>query len=311
MHKVIAGATGLIGKQLVNHWLKQSNRVSVIGRQKEKIVNTFGNRVNALEWQELTPGIFEDVDLVVNLAGASIGEKLWSSARKEVILKSRLDATQHLVSLLVPLGAAAPALFNASAIGVYGLQAEATEGLPTPFDEKTPIDWNAAPDFLSEVAREWEKATLPAVTSGIRVVNLRFGVVLAKDEGALPQIARPFYFGMGGPIGSGCQPMSWVALTDVIGAIDFLSEKPEISGPVNVVAPQAVTQKAFAKALGRALHRPSFFPMPGFLFKLILGQMADELLLRGQNVYPRRLLDVGFHFSYPDLASALASVYQK
>jgi uncharacterized protein (TIGR01777 family) len=301
----------LIGKQLVEHWLKQNNRVSVVGRSKEKILQTFGNRVNALEWQELTLASFQDVDLVVNLAGASVGEKLWSKARKDLILKSRLDATQQLVSLLASLGQKAPTLFNASAIGVYGLQAAVVDGLPPKLDESTVLDWNSAPDFLSLVGREWEKATLPASASGVRVVNLRFGVVLSKDEGALPQIARPYYLGLGGPIGSGCQPMSWVAFVDVVRAIDFLSEKSDISGAVNVVAPQALMQKDFAKTLGKTLHRPSFMPMPGFLFKLMLGQMAAELLLQGQNVYPQRLLDAGFRFLYPDLGSALANIYQK
>ena len=184
MHRIIIGATGLIGSHLVNHWLTQGHTVTVIGRSTEKIHKKFQNRVNAVELKSLKPEIFHQAEVVVNLAGAGIAEKRWSEARKQEIIQSRIDVTQKIVALLISLGQEAPPLFNASAVGIYGLQQPVINGLPLQLDENTLIDWNSAPDFLSYVGREWEKATHPAKKSGIRVVNLRFGVVLANQGGA-------------------------------------------------------------------------------------------------------------------------------
>lgn len=305
MHRIIAGGTGLIGSKLVNHWLMQGHTVTVIGRSTEKIRKMFQNRVNAIELRSLKPEIFHQAEVVVNLAGAGIAEKRWSNARKQEIIQSRINVTQKIVELLTALGQKSPPLFNASAVGIYGLQQQVVDGLPLKLDENTPIDWNTAPDFLSYVGREWEKATHPAKENGIRVVNLRFGVVLAKQGGALPKIVQPFYFFLGGKIGTGQQPFSWVTINDVIRAIDFLLEKSQIAGPVNIVSPGCITQHELAKTIGKILHKPSCMPTSAFILKLVLGEMARELLLEGQHVYPKTLLDSGFTFSFPNIESAL------
>jgi uncharacterized protein (TIGR01777 family) len=309
MHRIIAGATGLVGKALTEHWLKQSCKITVIGRSKQKIISMFGQRVTALTWDEITPALFNDVEVVVNFAGLGLAEKRWSEVQKQKILDSRLETTGMLASILAGLGKNAPRLFNASAIGVYGLQAHAAGQLPPQLNDNTAIDFDAAPDFLSRIARAWEKATLPAKDAGVSVVNLRFAVILSKEGGALPQLARPFYFFMGGPIANGEQAVSWVTLTDVIRVIDFLLAHTEITGPVNIVAPECVMQKKFAATLGKVLHRPSLLPMPAPVLKLLLGEMAQELLIEGQNIFPSKLLDAGFVFEDADILAALNHVY--
>ncbi len=311
MHAIVAGGTGLIGQALIHHWLTKNYKITVIGRSRAKISNLFGNRVRAIERTELSTESFLDADVVVNLAGAGVADRRWTSSYKQEILDSRVGPTQRISTLLASLGQEAPPLFNASAVGIYGLQPQSPTGLPPRFDENTPIDWNAAPDFLSHVGREWEKTTRIASDKGVRVVNLRFGVVLTKEGGALPKIARPFYFFMGGPVGTGHQPFTWVSIMDLISAIDFLLEKKSISGPVNIVSPQSVMQADLAQAIGSVLHKPSRMRMPSFMFKTLLGsEMAQELLLEGQNVYPQRLLESGFKFSFPEITEALSYIFE-
>jgi uncharacterized protein (TIGR01777 family) len=309
MHRIITGATGLVGKALVAHWLAQNHQIIAVGRSKKKIISVLGSHVQALEWEELTPEIVSEAEVVVNLAGDGLADKRWTDKRKQEILTSRTGTTDRLVSMLTPLGKNSPPLFNASAIGVYGLQPHAAGELSQRLDEESKINFKESPDFLAEVARAWELATLPAKNSGVRVVNMRFGVVLSKDGGALPMLARPFYFYVGGPIGNGDQAVSWVALEDLVRAIDFIFADKNISGPVNIVAPDCVMQSEFAKTLAETLQRPHAMRMPAFVMKILLGQMADELLLEGQNIYPRRLIDAGFVFNLPDLHIALKQIY--
>lgn len=301
MRRIITGATGLIGQRLVERWLKQGHELIVIGRSKAKIAQVFGERVKALSWDTLLPSDFDHVDVVVNLAGASVGAKRWTKEYKQEILSSRITATTQIANILAKLGAAAPRLFNASAVGVYGLQVQEEVGLPARFDEISALEKPS--DFLAQVGQAWEKA---AGAAGDKVVFLRFGVVLAKEGGALPKMMQPFQYYLGGPVGTGKQPLSWVGIDDVIHAIDFLVSKPDVSGPFNIVSPKCVTQKEFAQTLAHVMNRPAFFPMPAFVLKLMLGnEMANDLLLEGQHVYPLNLLDMGFKFSYPDLESAL------
>ncbi|OGT65175.1 MAG: TIGR01777 family protein [Gammaproteobacteria bacterium RIFCSPHIGHO2_12_FULL_45_9] len=305
MERILAGGTGFIGQYLVREWLAQGKQVAVIGRSKEKIQKLFQGQVRALEWSELTADTFRQAEVVINLAGAGIGEQRWTEKRKTELVDSRTKTTTMLATLLAQLGKEAPRWFNASAASIYGLQS-AFSGLPSRFDGAVGIDKDiVAPDFLSYIAREWEQAAKPAINKGVHVVFLRFGVVLAKDGGALPHMVRPFYYFLGGPIGTGNQPFCWVTLPDVAAVIDFLLAHPEMSGPVDVVAPGCVPQREFAEIVGEVLHRPTAVPMPGFLLKLLFGEMAQELLLQGQYVYPKRLIDMGFKFFYPELKPAL------
>ena len=306
MYRVIAGATGLIGKRLVEDWLLQKHNITVIGRSQQRIEKCFGNRVQAVTWDKLTRDVLQSAELVVNLTGENVGAKRWSPALKKEMINSRVGSTKMLAGLLAELGEKSPPLFNASAIGIYGLQEQLANKLPPSLDENTPIDWENPPDFLSSVARRWEKAATVAETRGVRIVFLRFAVVLAKEGGALPMIAKPFQYFFGGPVGSGQQPFSWIAIDDVIAAIDFLAAKPEASGPYNIVAPECVPQYMLARAVATALNRPDAVKMPPFVLNLMLGkEMARELLLEGQHVYPQRLLELGFKFTYPDINVAI------
>lgn len=309
MDRVIAGATGLIGKRLAEHWLKKHQTLVIVGRSVAHIQEVFGTRVKALAWQDLTPDVLKNAEVVVNLAGANVAAEPWSDERKAEIISSRVDTTQNLAELLATLGPKAPPLFNASAIGVYGLQMHLNNQLPAPFDESMTFDWDNPPDFLSQVARKWERAAQPAIDRGVRVVFLRFGVVLAKEGGALPEIMKPFKLFVGGKIASGYQPFSWVSIDDVVRAIDYVFSHPDISGPVNIVSPKAVMQKELAEVLGRVLDRPALLKTPGFMLKYLFGsEMAKELLIEGQHVYPKRLEEAGFRFRYDDLETALNHV---
>jgi uncharacterized protein (TIGR01777 family) len=316
MNIIIAGATGFIGQKLVKHFLEQGFQISVIGRDILKIKKIFDEKVKPLTWnkqKELQTALVS-ADLVINLTGCSIGDKRWTRARKNEILQSRLIATQKLVRLcceIKRLHGKAPALFNASAIGIYGLQETLERGLAPAYTEESLINFQRAPDFLAFVARQWELVTKPAKDLNIRVVNLRFGVVLGKEGGILKKLLLSYKLGLGAKIASGQQAFTWVALTDLISAIDFLIAHPSISGPVNITAPEAVSQKEFAQQLGKALRRPVFLAMPKFVIRWLFGQMGDELLIRGQHVQPKLLLSQGFEFRYPEISRALQGIYHE
>lgn len=308
---LIAGGTGLIGQQLVNHDLHDLS-LTVLGRNTDKIQRLYGSNVGALSWNELRNGgseMLRNFDIVINLTGASVGEGRWTETRKQEILDSRIDATTTLANFCAELGTNAPALYNASAIGIYGLD---EQPIANDLGEASTEDSNvsqAAKDFLATIGRAWEQATQTASTHGVRVVLLRFGVVLAKQGGALPRMALPVQLGFGGRIGSGQQAISWVHLQDAGRAVRFLIDQPNSQGPYNIVAPGCVQQQQFVKTLATTLRRPCLLPTPGFVLKFMLGQMADELLLHGKHVIPKRLRELGFEFEYSTLSSALNAIY--
>jgi uncharacterized protein (TIGR01777 family) len=237
----------------------------------------------------------EGVDAVVHLAGESVGQR-WTEAAKQRIVRSRVKGTRALAGALAGLARKPRVLVCASAVGIYGDRAERV-------DEESAT----GSGFLADVAREWEAAAQPAAAAGIRVVNLRLGIVLSAEGGALARMLPPFRLGVGGRLGSGEQWMSWVSLEDVVGAIRFAMEREEARGPVNVVSPNPVTNAGFTAALGRALGRPTLLPVPGAALRLLFGQMADEALLGGQRVQPSRLLALGYRFRHPELDGALAA----
>jgi uncharacterized protein (TIGR01777 family) len=242
-----------------------------------------------------------DYDAVVHLAGESIATGRWTAAKKTKIRESRVLGTHLLSETLAGQASKPKVLVSASAIGFYGDQGEQV------------LDETALPGggFLSEVCQAWEAATQPAEQAGIRVVHARLGVVLSLAGGALKAMLPPFKMGLGGRIGSGRQYMSWIALEDVVAALQFLITQSSLSGPVNVVAPHAVTNEEFTKALGRSLHRPTLFPMPAFVAHLALGEMADALLLASTRVLPQKLLSAGHTFQLPELPSALGGILQR
>ena len=247
---------------------------------------------------EIDPGSLEGFDAVVHLAGENIAGGRWNEARKQRILESRVKGTQLLAGALAKLKNPPKVFACASAVGFYGDRG----------DEALDETSAAGQGFLAEVCQAWEAATKPASEAGIRTVNLRFGVILSGSGGALGKMLPPFQLGAGGRIGGGRQWMSWVALDDVIGAIHHALLTDTVAGPVNVVSPTPMTNAEFTKTLGRVLVRPTIFPMPVFAAKLALGEMAEELLLAGQRVLPKRLEAADYRFRFNDLEDALRHV---
>jgi uncharacterized protein (TIGR01777 family) len=240
----------------------------------------------------------EGADAVVNLAGASIAGARWTDKRKALLRSSRVQTTRELVTALGKLSARPKTLVSASAIGYYGSRG----------DELLTEESRPGEDFLARLSQEWEAEAVKAEVLGMRVVRARFGIILAKHGGALPQMMRPFQFGVGGRVGSGQQWMSWVTLRDVVAILRHALGAPTASGAINVVAPQPVRNADFTRELARAMRRPAIFPAPALALRLGLGEMADALLLSSQRVKPSHLERAGYRFLQPDLASALVGM---
>ena len=243
-------------------------------------------------WQEA----MKDHDAIINLAGASIFSK-WTDEHKKAIRESRVSTTQNIVEGILSHPEKKITLFSTSAVGYYGFCG----------DEELREESPPGSDFLARIAVEWEGEAIKAREKGTRVVITRFGIVLGEKGGALSQMIPLFKKYIGGPIGSGKQWFSWIHLRDLAEAFIFLIKHPEISGPVNVCSPTSVRNRDLAKSLGKGLHRPSFFPAPGFMVKLVLGEFGS-VILEGQRVIPRKLLESGFVFQYPDIEKALQSI---
>jgi len=240
----------------------------------------------------------EGADAVVHLAGASIAGGRWTAARKRLLSESRVAATHGLIDSLGKLTRPPRIFVGASAIGFYGDRGE----------EELTESSAAGTNFLAGLASQWEAESLRAASFGARATALRFGVVLAKHGGALPQMALPFRLGVGGRVGSGRQWISWIALEDAVAIIGYALATDALAGPANAVAPNPVRNVEFAKVLARVLHRPALFPAPAFALRLALGEVADALLLSSQRVLPQRLQQLGYRFAQPDLEGALRSV---
>jgi uncharacterized protein len=296
---LITGGTGFVGKQLTSRFIQDGNEVTILTRSlKGSGLPTQG--VSFLQGDPTQQGPWQDAikshDAVINLAGASIFSR-WSEEYKKLIRESRIFTTKNIVEGIPSKTDNEFTFFSTSAVGYYGFHGD--EDL----DEESP----SGNDFLARMGVEWEAEALKAKDKGARVVITRFGIVLGEKGGALGQMIPLFKKFIGGPIGSGRQWFSWVHIKDLAEAFAFLIKHPEISGPVNVCSPNPVKNKDLAKALGKALHRPSFFPAPGFMIKLVLGEFGS-VILEGQRVLPRRLLKHGFSFQYPDIEKALKSI---
>jgi uncharacterized protein (TIGR01777 family) len=235
------------------------------------------------------------MDAVVHLAGKNIAAGRWTQKLKEEIRQSRVQGTGLLCAALARLEQAPRVLISASAIGIYGSRGE----------EELTEDSPPGTGFLAEVGKAWEGATAPAQERGLRVVLARFGIALSAQGGALAKMLLPFKLGLGGRVGSGQQYFSWVALEDLVEAVGLILQKEELSGPVNVVAPNPVTNAELTRALGKVLGRPVICPLPAFAARLVLGELADEGLLASTRVVPARLRDSGFRFQHPELEGAL------
>lgn len=303
MNILIAGASGFVGTVLVNH-LSKSHKITVLGRKLEKLESIFSKDINLITWDNLKLHDAKQYELIINLSGSSIGAKRWSSKVKKELIESRTSTNQLLSEWLIN-HQAKPRFFCANAIGIYGAQEMSTEF----FDEKSPLP-PSSDDFLQHIGLAWEQSLKNAIDAGIPVTTLRFGVVIKQGEGMLKKLELPFRLGMGSVLGSGNQTLSWIYYKDLIHAIDFLIEHQEVTGPVNITSPCPVSQQEFAQQLANALKKPLLLKTPGLAIKILFGEMGDYLLLKGQRVLPRRLNELGFKFSYPEIESVLAEEFK-
>ncbi|WP_297571969.1 TIGR01777 family oxidoreductase [uncultured Deefgea sp.] len=293
---LITGGTGFIGSALVKQRLAAGDQVTLYSRQPQAAIAQFQGQVRAFsDWQTLSPNsVF---DAVINLAGSPVVGPRWSTARKQLLLESRVGTTEHLIAWLAQAQTRPAVLINGSAIGYYGCRGD--EAL----DETAPPQ----SEFMSELCQQWEASANKAQALGLRVVCLRLGLVFCSQQdpgGALPKLVLPYYWGLGGKMGNGEQVMSWVHRDDVLAVISLAMADASFSGAYNLTAPQAPTQAQFAKAVGQALHRPTWLFTPAWLINALAGEMG-ALFTRGQRVIPQRLIEAGYRFKYPDLKSAL------
>jgi len=295
MKLLISGSHGLVGKALVKSLEPQ-------GHKTFRLVRHAPGSDSEIEWSpdrySIALARLEGFDAVVHLAGESIASGRWDEEKKRKVRESRVKGTKLLSDALANLTRPPTTLISASAIGYYG-----NRGDELLTETSAPGD-----DFLAGVCVKWEKATELAADKGIRVVNTRFGIILDSEGGALAKMLTPFRMGVGGKIGSGKQWMSWIALDDVVGAIEYVLASEILKGPVNFVAPNPVRNAEFTKTLGRVLSRPTIFPIPAFGARLVFGEMADALLLSSQRVEPGRLKTADYQFKYSQLEAALRHV---
>lgn len=291
----ITGSSGLIGSAL-------RERLAVAGARVLRLVRRPESAPDEVRWDPdnavLDPARLEGLDAVIHLSGVGIADRRWSESRKRLLVSSRVGATRVLAESLCRLQHPPPVLVTASAIGIYGDCGDER------VDESSP----AGTGFLARLAQDWEAAAAPARARGIRVVPLRHGLVLSKSGGVLGRMLTSFRLGIGGPIGRPGAWWSWIAIDDVIGLMEHVLATPRLDGPVNAVAPNAVTNAQFARTLGRVLHRPAWLPIPAVALRLVFGEMADEAILSSIRVDPRRAFETGYAFRFPALPEALERV---
>jgi uncharacterized protein (TIGR01777 family) len=297
MRILISGATGMVGSALMRLLQLAEHQVRRLTRTKRQGDDVLWDPSAG----QIDGNALECFDGIVHLAGENIASRRWNEAQKARIRDSRVQGTRLLCESLAKLEHRPKVLVCASAIGFYGNRGDEV------LDESSP----AGSGFLADVCREWEAATQPAGDAGIRVVNLRFGVILSPTGGALAQMLTPFRMGVGGRLGSGQQYMSWIMLDDAIGIVAHALTAESLQGPVNAVAPEPVTNLEFTKTLGRVLGRPTIFPMPASVARLALGEMADALLLASTRVVPRMLEGSHYKFRHPQLEHALRHLLGK
>jgi uncharacterized protein (TIGR01777 family) len=293
---LLSGGSGMLGSAL---------RVALTARSQPilQLVRRTPASPAEIQWTPSSdpaiahPETLENISAAIHLSGSNVAAHRWTPAYKREIAQSRIQSTHALASTLAQLRNPPQTLLVASATGIYGNR------------NSELLDDTSAPGsgFLADVCRQWEAAAQPAVQAGIRVIHLRFGVIIGRGPGALAKMLPIFRLGLGGPLGSGHQWMSWISLHDAVSAILFLLDTPTIAGPVNLTTPNPVTNAQFTRAIARAVHRPAIVPVPAFALRLALGEMADEALLAGARVYPSKLSFARFQFTHPTIAQAIDS----
>lgn len=302
---IVAGAYGFIGKALCFRLLKENYEVIALSRNLEKAKKIFGTQVKVVEWDAKSSEGWQDYAngayAVVNLAGENIGSGRWTPKKKQAILQSRLDVGRAVVEAAKSVEKKPGVIIQASAIGYYGSRGDEI------------IDESSSPGegFLAEVVKKWELSTQEVESQNIRHVIIRSGVVLGGVGGAFLRLVKPFRLFVGGHLGSGKQWFSWIHLEDEVNAILFLMQKENLQGVFNLTAPYQMRQKDFARIMGKIMKRSSWLPVPGLVLRLFFGEMAKEMLLSGQKVYPRRLLEAGYRFLYPEAEFAIKEILGK
>lgn len=299
MRVLVTGATGFIGKRVVNYLLNSGDEVVVLTRNVAEARNKLGEKCHYYEWKETTGTLppeeaFRGVEGIINLMGEGIAEKRWSEEQKKKIYDSRIMSTGNLIKRIEGLQERPQVFVSASAIGIYGDRGE----------EEISEESSPAHDFLAKVCIDWEAVANKAKELGLRVVLVRTGVVLGPNGGALKKMLPAFKFGAGGVIGDGHQYMSWIHVDDLAQMYVTCLKNPEVQGAVNGTAPHPVSNKEFTKTLGKTLHRPTIAAVPAFVLKLIFGEMS-KVLLAGAKVIPRKIREKNFNFQYPTLDRAL------
>jgi uncharacterized protein (TIGR01777 family) len=297
MKVLITGSSGLIGSALIESMAANGHEVIRLLRKDFAEDSPVWDPENGV----IDLADVKDIAAVVHLAGDNIAEGRWNDQKKDCILNSRVKGTKLLAGFFAASAHKPRIIVSASAVGVYG-----DRGVEL-------VDETSEPGngFLADVCKQWEEATASAVDAGIRVVNIRLGVVLSTAGGALKRMFLPFRMGLGGVIGSGKQYISWVSIDDVTGMIQYVIANESMRGPVNLVSPNAVSNREFTKTLGQVLHRPPIFPLPAFAARIAFGEMADELLLAGTRVVPKKLTDSGYKFRHPKLGEAFEHLLKK
>lgn len=296
MKILLTGGTGLIGRHLCQLWLAQGHEIYVWSRNSNKVKSIFGHTVHAVKTLSELNQVA--LDAVINLAGAPIADKPWTRARRTLLRNSRIALTDELVAWLGQQPHQPEVLISGSAVGWYG------SGGDLFLSEDSP---QQSQDFATQLCADWESSALKAQALGIRVVLIRTGLVLTGQGGFLARLIPLFQFGLGGKQGNGQQWMPWIHIDDEIGIIDFMLHHQQCSGPYNGCAPNPVRNQDFAKVLGQHLRRPVFLAAPGFALKMLLGEMA-ELILGGQRLQPKRVLEAGYRFKYEQLEMALKAL---
>lgn len=290
MRIAITGSSGLIGTALTDRFHARGHAITRVARKGQG---------EHLSWESSD---FAGHDVIVHLAGANIAARRWTPSYKKLLYSSRIDGTTALCQILSSIDRPPRILLSASAIGIYGHIEP-----PSYVDEGLFM----GDGFLPKLCIDWEHSTRKAEDAGIRVIHMRFGIVLSAKGGALAKMLPIFKIGLGGRIGSGKQMMSWIALEEIPLAMEHIINTPGLSGPVNFVAPTAVSNAEFTRLLAESLHRPAFLPVPALAIKILLGEMGQALLLSGANVLPKRLIESGYVFRYPDLKAALHRIMSR
>jgi len=295
---LITGITGFIGRHLALQLLHKGFAVYGLTRNAKKAMAFFDDRVTLIESIDAIPAV--NFGVLINLAGESLGNSRWNSERKKIFRESRINTTNKLLDFFQKNSRTLPLLINASAVGVYGNRG----------DEVLQETSSVGDDFAAQMCRDWESAADCFSVVGARICKLRFGVVLGLDGGALPKMLPAFRLGLGGRLGNGRQWMSWIHLDDLIQLIVFCIESKQMFGVINAVSPVPVTNTQFTQSLACALHRPAIFPMPPFVLCLLIGEMADALLLSSQRVQPCIATQEGFVYQYAQLDDAFSDIFE-